>query len=390
MILQKAVDILLKATVPQGIMALSEEVENYKRIWARDSMIAGLAALLSDNVSLTEGMRASCLSLQKNQHPTGSIPSNVSPDFSTVSYGSLAGRVDATSWWLIGSGLFYKKSKDHLFLEEITSSVKKAIAVFDYWEFNGRGLVYTPMSGNWADEYPLHGYLLYDNLLRYWALKIWASNFNDENLNIKATEIKKIIEKNFWPDNQDKSIYYHPKLSQYTKTSHWLTGFHPGHVYEMFDASANGLAMMLGFCNQDHKNKLIDFTEKLFVELGQNLIPAFWPIIKEGDLLWEDLSNNYAYHFKNHPHQFHNGGIWPVMMGIFCLGLLMEDQQKLKEKIYTQYQIYALDEKGPFAEYIDSRTFIPGGKKELCFSAAGCIFMAQNDSIKVMNQLFLR
>jgi hypothetical protein len=43
---------------------------------------------------------------------------------------------------------------------------------FEAWEFNNKGLLYVPLSGNWADEYITDGYVLYDQLLRVWALKV--------------------------------------------------------------------------------------------------------------------------------------------------------------------------------------------------------------------------
>lgn len=38
------------------------------------------------------------------------------------------------------------------------------------WEFNNRGLLYIPPTGDWADEYMQSGYLLYDQLLYLQAL----------------------------------------------------------------------------------------------------------------------------------------------------------------------------------------------------------------------------
>ena len=35
------------------------------------------------------------------------------------------------------------------------------------WEFNNKHLMYSPASSNWADEYPVEGYILLNNVLRY-------------------------------------------------------------------------------------------------------------------------------------------------------------------------------------------------------------------------------
>ena len=38
------------------------------------------------------------------------------------------------------------------------------------WEFNNKHLMYSPASSNWADEYPVEGYILLNNVLRLWML----------------------------------------------------------------------------------------------------------------------------------------------------------------------------------------------------------------------------
>ncbi len=65
-------------------------------------MITGLAALASGNPKLIDGMGRTLATLRDQQGPHGEIPSNVSVDGHTVSYGTLAGRVDALLWYVIG------------------------------------------------------------------------------------------------------------------------------------------------------------------------------------------------------------------------------------------------------------------------------------------------
>ncbi len=384
--INKATAILQNATLDSGIMALSEDLENYKRIWSRDSMIAGIAGLLINDSKLNLGLKNSILSLASMQHTTGAIPSNVNIDLTKASYGSLAGRVDATTWWLVGTALYIHNFKDENFEVVIKDHVLKAINVLDAWEFNGRDLIYTPLSGNWADEYPLHGYLLYDNLLRYWAIKMWAEMLTDKNLETKALRIKSSISKNFWPD-PNESDHYHPKIKFDQSQQYFTAGFHPGNVYKVFDAAANGLAMMLGFSSEEKTSKIINYVKGIFAELGQDLVPAFWPVINEGDATYHELSTNFAYVFKNYPNHFHNGGIWPVMMGVFALGLTLENHSALTTQMFECAKSFLNNAEKPFAEYIDSANFQPGGKKELCFSAAGCIFMAQSNKAHIRQKL---
>jgi len=41
-------------------------------------------------------------------------------------------------------------------------AIEKVVFLLGAWEFNNRGLLYVPATGDWADEYVHNGYILYD------------------------------------------------------------------------------------------------------------------------------------------------------------------------------------------------------------------------------------
>ena len=48
----KAIDLLQECSSSEGFLASKENTSNYKRVWARDGVICGLAALASGNTEL--------------------------------------------------------------------------------------------------------------------------------------------------------------------------------------------------------------------------------------------------------------------------------------------------------------------------------------------------
>ncbi len=65
---------------------------------------------------------------------------------------------------------------------------------------------------------------------------------------------------------------------------------------------------------------------------------ADWEVvITEESEDWDLLKGNYSFSFKNEPGAFHNGGIWPVWMGLFCLGLAKNGLQKEAETIIAGF-----------------------------------------------------
>ncbi|MBP8157787.1 MAG: fructofuranosidase/invertase, partial [Flavobacterium sp.] len=207
----KAIALLHKVSSPDGFLASAENTTNYKRVWARDGVICGLSALASGEEKLIETFKQTLQTLAKHQHLIGTIPSNVliAPDKTEVSYGGLAGRVDAVTWFVIGVCQYAYYRQDETFVKQYEEQIKKCLTLLDAWEFNNKHLLYVPLSGNWADEYITDGYVLYDQLLRLWALKCYNHFSKSDAISQKINSIKEQIEVNFLPNSSGEK--YHEK-----------------------------------------------------------------------------------------------------------------------------------------------------------------------------------
>lgn len=355
----KIASILKNVSVPNGFLATAHATDNYRRVWARDSAILSIALIVSDHSTNFDHIKKSITSLQKYQSDTGAIPSNIPESDVTnqpASFGSLVGRVDATTWWLIMAMNYIRKTKDNALKNEIEPAVYKALSVLDSWEFNNRNLIYTPIGGNWADEYVIAGYTLYDNLLRYWSLKLVAEIYEDENISQKAELIKAAIHANFNPEVKTNEYTMHPRIHaifQSKNEKKWPMSFDPSGYNDTWDTAANSLLMLLGFA----QDKIAGTVRNISTNYGHHLMPAFYPVIKESDKEWGLLKENYNYSFKNHPNHFHNGGIWPVMFGLLGMGFSQINEVELTQAIFNDYS-NKINEKGEvnFSEYINPVT----------------------------------
>ena len=146
----------------------------------------------------------------------------------------------------------------------------------------------------------------------------------------------------------------------------------PGKYDLRFDAAANALALLQFLLNNTQKDALSTFIETL----PNNLIPAFWPVVTKESDDWNLLEGNYSFSFKNHPGDFHNGGIWPVWMGLFCLGLSKNGMKTEAQKIVSAFTETVLENKAwDFQEYFNSKTLKVGGKTQMGYTASGIVFM---------------
>ena len=378
---EKGIDLLKRVSTQYGFMASATNVDNYGRVWARDGVVCGLAALLTGENELIATFKSNLENLAKFQGELGQIPSNVKIDIETPrpSYGGLCGRVDTIPWFVIGVCNYAHFTNDTEFAYWMLPIMEKGLKLLTAWEFNNKGLVYVPRSGNWADEYILHGYILYDQLLRYWALKAFANFFNDELVARKAQELKALIERNYWLNREEEKLYHKQamKLIAQKNLPYWLPAFNPGGYQMQFDAWANALALLLEIGTLQQRNQLFDYTSQLMNDQTLALLPAFWPVIDESAADWQLLLRNNSYHFKNYPYEFHNGGSWSVINGFlgaaFCNNGWDKDAQQLLDAMNIANRKSNEKEEWGFYENFHTQTGEPKGTKYCAWSAAGAI-----------------
>ena len=376
---QASLKLLYAASTPSGFLASVQPISNYQRIWTRDGVITGLAALLTGDEKLVATFAATLRTIFEAQHPTGFFPSNVVPDTGQASYGGNCGRVDNVSWAIIGLLQYTLLTQTDELATRYAGRIEQAFRVLDAWEFNGRHLIYVPQSGDWADEYVQHGYVLYDQLLRVWALELAGRYWQRPAWLDQARAIRAVLVCNYWNegDATDAQSLYAPNLRHQrlnTPRTFWLMGFNPSRVYAQFDLAANVLALLLDLGTKTHADCLLHYLQQQ-IEARQFLLPAYTPAILSIDEMAPELRDNYAYEFRNQPHQFHNGGLWPVWNGWLCAALWQQQRADMADRLCAHLSMANhLNLSGAhwgFYENLHGITHAPIGVPFCTWSAAG-------------------
>jgi hypothetical protein len=369
----KAVALLKRASETYGFKASEENIDNYGRVWTRDSVVCGLAALSTDDDSLKASFRNSLNTLFQHQHPLGFIPSNVQMgNRSVASYGGPVGRADAPAWAVLGLCAYSLCCDDTPFAKERENQVALALTTLDYWEFNGKNLVYVPRSGDWADEYDMHGYLLSTQLLRLKALELAARLFGRDEWNHKAQMIRQTVQDHFHVLSMS-SKPMEPTLTRQMNElpdDYWFAGFNPGEVYPRFDLLSNALALWTKIGTNVQNQRLFRFLETRLTDYLA-ILPAFYPEIKHGDAEMNILQNNYSYRFRNKAGAFHNGGLWPVWHG-FMAAACRPLRASLSERLSARMRLLP-DSPYAFNECYHAHTLEANGIPSCSWSAAGSI-----------------
>ncbi|WP_124978834.1 glucosidase family protein [Nonlabens xiamenensis] len=372
----KAIDLLRRASTGKGFLASADDVSNYKRIWARDGVICGLAALASGDQQLIQTFRQTIATLAEHQHRLGTIPSNVQPETGEVSYGGLAGRVDALTWFVIGVCQLAKYLDEPEIVQQYEVHISKCLHLLETWEFNNRDLVYVPLSGNWADEYITDGYVLYDQLLRLWALRCYHHFKPSEMLKKKIQAVEIAIQHNFLPHTAGEKVHQ----QAYDKLhfdAYIPASFSPAGYKNKFDALATSLAFLLDIGDPELRSAMQLYGKKLSQGLDLKILPAFWPPVFEEDPEWHLLRDNCKFEFRNFPYEFHNGGSWTMVNGFYGLALLSQNDQDEASQILEHVNLANAKDDYAFYECFNSATGDPNGVSNCAWSASSTVMLTR-------------
>ncbi|MBD3750314.1 MAG: adenylyl-sulfate kinase [Sphingobacteriales bacterium] len=395
----KAVQLLKEASFKNGIKASLEVDDNYNRVWARDSAVAALSILSAELQSLYPAIQSSIRLLMNCSAENGQIPSNVELDengnVQSISFGGPVGRTDASFWWLIMAIQFLQKEPNNDLRNDVKLKADNIFQLANAWEFNYKHLMYLPLSGNWADEYVTHGYVLYDQILRFWAFDLAADFFNQTNWKEKSDKIRNSIKQHFLLETDFQGTVFteamKTSLSKIDLEKDFISSFTPADFIPNVDAWSVGLLLLLKIPSSATTKKLINSLKRIFIEANRKGIPAFYPFIEPESSLYQQLVLNHNFRFKNYPGHFHNGGIWPVINGFLVAGLMQvaEDEFAHELKQALENQLLKAKDIAPFSEYFDGIKGEANGVKNLCYSASGYIlaFQATHHSNEFKNRI---
>lgn len=286
----------------------------YPEPYTRDLIFSILGIAVSGNQKLIESIRKVLKTLAKNQSEHGHISSLVHDKDDR-------GASDTTPLFLLGVGIFRKLTGELDFLEE---AVNKSLTWMEYQSPSDRYMVAQQPTSDWRDEQWALGYGLYVNTLVYAYLRLLEKNERAEQM---AKEMKRFtITGGF--------IHRHVHEGLVVKNKPYYA-FWSYKVYcsERFDLLGNSIAILSGLAPVSRAEAIIDWVEEecdAMIKKGDLAVempPNFFPFVLPGDPDWHKRYENF-----NMPGNYHNGGIWPFICGVYVAALVAAKRYKLAEK----------------------------------------------------------
>jgi hypothetical protein len=337
---QRATDILHRCATPHGFRA-SALATGYPQIWARDSMIVFLGAAATGEPALIAAGKASLEIMSRHQSLRGMIQLNVNPDTGYVSTEN-AGSVDGNLWYLLGHYLHLQLTGDVEFMASHWRAIDRAMTWLEYQDMNECGLLEVPEAGDWMDLLAVRYNVLYDNALYYaatLAYQIMCRQLPEgvlcHQLPVNPLGIHERLNLLMWIDRCWVPEHFAEHLEKLKAIRlEWFMLYHnmgtissrpyylPWVAFREYgdwcDSLGNLLAILTGVADRHRAEHILRYMHQ--VGMAEPFpTKAIHPPIYPNEANWREY---YRSRNLNLPHQYHNGGIWPMIGGFHVAALV--------------------------------------------------------------------
>jgi glycogen debranching enzyme len=360
----------------------------YPHVWARDSVITSLGALLTPGHGTC--LPTSLRTLGGQQSELGAIPNNVSLATGRLDHTN-AGSVDSNLWYILGHWFQYRVRGDAAFLREHWSRLERALLWLRYQDSNGCGLLEVHEAADWADLLANRFNVLYDNVLWYAALRAMAGmatalGESGARYEAMAADVRQKIRLVLWV-GKEADGEWEGESPGHAEWQHTLSQVGPVLVQRPYflpyvafrdygdycDVFGNLLAILFGVANPAQEKRILDYLHQVGIAEPYP-VRVLHPVIYPGSKDWREYYRNNN---LNLPDQYHNGGIWPFVGGFYVAALVkagrLDEAARQLEKLAAVNRL-GVNEAWEFNEWCHGRTGLPMGYAQQAWSAGMYIF----------------
>ncbi len=388
---EQALDVVGACITEKGFRA-SALAAGYPQIWARDIAVTSLGAATTGDSSMLGAIRASLETLGSYQSSHGLIPLNINPESGYISTEN-AGALDSNLWFVLTHYLYWQLTHDIKFLTANWPIIDRAISWLEYQDMNECGLLETPEAGNWMDLVAVRYNILYDNALYYAALlaheelHLHIANDSDRHeLFVDAAGVHHRMNLLMWIDRCWVADHFAEHLEKLKAIRlEWYMLYHnigtissrpfylPWVAFreygDWFDSLGNCLAIISGLADGHKREHILRYMYQVGVAEPYPT-KAIHPPIYPGESDWREY---YRSRNLNLPHQYHNGGIWPMVGGFHVAALVRHGWHEEAERLLVslaQANRQGIDRRWEFNEWLHGESGHAMGYGRQAWSAA--------------------
>lgn len=356
---------------------------NYHSVWARDGAVTVVGTSDIDDPDIRACQRQTLITLLDATTDTGQVPANVriatkEPDYSGV--GGICS-IDSGIWLVIAFYQYVTAAGDRELIDRYQDHLRKIMFWLRAHDSNNDGLLEIPEASDWTDLFGRSYQVLYDEVLWYRANVCWARLLEiqeqfDEAVTVfrRSQYIKGKLVSTFWPtiNGPVDGVHAHTFADrQYSlgDVHYLLAEVTPFNYSWRCDVYGNVLASLYNVIDVPQARTAFKFMWGVGVNQPWP-VSNLYPVVQSGDPDWRPY---YTVNLLNLPGHYHNGGIWPLIGGMWVrfierLGLHDVACQELVR--LTELCRTGLRDEWEFNEWYHGVTGRPMGKAYQAWSAS--------------------
>ncbi|MEN6528748.1 MAG: glycoside hydrolase 100 family protein [Anaerolineaceae bacterium] len=386
-----ALEILHQCVTPYGFRA-SADPAGYPQVWGRDSAVTFLGALACGDPDLIDVGIRSMETIGTAQSCWGLLPLNVNPDSGAISTEN-AGACDVNLWYLLSQYAAFCSTGDKTLLATNWQRIVRAMTWLQYQDMNECGLLEIPEAGNWMDLIAVRYNTLYDNVLYYAATLAYEEMekvIHPLDLKVPchnhAESIHERLNLLFWIDRCWVAAHFaeHLERLKAIRLEWFMLYYNIGTISsrpfylpwvafreygDWCDSLGNLLSILTGVADGHRTEHILQYMKQVGMAEPYPT-KAIYPPIFPGENSWRDY---YRSRNLNLPHQYHNGGIWPMVGGFHVAALIRRGWHSESEHLLVRLaQANQQGSAAPweFNEWMHGETGHPMGYPHQAWSAA--------------------
>jgi hypothetical protein len=368
----EALRLLERNLTPRGVLAASRgaaaDARSYHRVFGRDAALCALGMAGCGVPVLERGAIDGLEALAAAQAANGQIPKFVGPDDGDADFWYL-GCIDATLWWLIA--VDHVRRHGLVAHDAWAGPVERALHWLQAQEHPRFCLLQQNEASDWADMMPRSGFVLYTNALWYRVKSLFGLPEREST--------RTHFESLFYPFGPDLPEYRRSRLLRhYAVRRQRNRGLYLSFVNLSFagdegDVFGNLLAIVYGLASDSRAHEIAKGLRAAKVAEPYPVRVVTHPIEHDHEL-WRAYMER---HRQNHPHQYHNGGVWPFIGAFWVLALLRLGKIELAHSALVRLARVNARDDWRFTEWFHGASLAPMGMAGQSWNAAMFLFAQQ-------------
>jgi len=287
---EKAKDVLDRCSTPNGFFASPVK---YNALYARDALIASLGGLISGEERFVRQWWKTMDTLMDRQSPSGQIPNCVDTFIPSRPRQVALGAADASLWFILTLAYAEELIGEH---PEFHEAADRGLVWLKYQDAHEEGLIEQQEASDWMDIISHRGHVLYTNVLYFAALEL-RREIREAHL------VREGVNGFLWSDELG---YFRP----------W--SWKQEHA-DYFDTAGNCFAVAFGLADLEQTDSILHYMSENELEKPYP-VRVLHPPTQPEDKHWREYYRTE--HNLNLPDQYHNGGVWPWVGGLYVAALV--------------------------------------------------------------------